>query len=65
VIIERESRKIIAVRQDKGSVHDFSLYKKIVGSDVIASIGIDGTLGILDRYAASEQPDTEGGEHVS
>ncbi|MDR0562122.1 MAG: IS5/IS1182 family transposase, partial [Spirochaetaceae bacterium] len=41
VIIERKSKKIIDVRQDKGSVHDFKMFKETIGKKVRPSIGID------------------------
>ncbi|MDR2478156.1 MAG: transposase [Treponema sp.] len=47
VIIERKSKKIIDVRQDKGSVHDFKIYKETIGSNIAQDIGVDADLGYL------------------
>jgi hypothetical protein len=47
VVIERKSKRIIDVRQDAGSVHDFSLFKKTIGADIAQGIGVDADLGYL------------------
>ena len=47
MIIERERKTIIDVRQAKGSVHDFKLYKDTVGTNVDASILVQTDLGYL------------------
>jgi len=47
VIIDRERKTIIDVRQAKGSVHDFKLYKETIGSNVDESIVVQADLGYL------------------
>jgi hypothetical protein len=47
VIIERKTKKIIDVRQAKGSEHDFKVYKDTIGKSVHKSIHIDADLGYL------------------
>lgn len=45
--MERKKRTIIDVRQEKGSVHDFKLYKDTIGNDVDESIKVLADLGYL------------------
>jgi hypothetical protein len=47
VIIEKKSKLIIDVRQEKGSVHDFKIYKNTIGKNVDGSIQIQTDLGYL------------------
>ena len=47
MIIDRERKTIIDVRQAKGSVHDFKLYKETIGSNVDESIVVQADLGYL------------------
>ena len=47
MIIEEKSKIIIDVRQEKGSVHDFKLYKETIGEDIDESIMIHADLGYL------------------
>jgi hypothetical protein len=47
VIIERKRKIIIDVRQAKGSVHDFKLYKDSIGKNVGESIMMQTDLGYL------------------
>jgi hypothetical protein len=45
--MERETKIIIDVQQEKGSVHDFTLYKDTIGKDVNESLTILTDLGYL------------------
>jgi hypothetical protein len=45
VIINRKTREIIDIRQRKGSVHDFKVYKETIGRAVAPSIEINADLG--------------------
>ena len=47
MIIETKSKIIIDVRQEKGSVHDFKLYKDTIGGDIDESIMVHADLGYL------------------
>jgi len=47
VVIEEKSKIIIDVRQEKGSVHDFKLYKDTIGEDIDESITVHADLGYL------------------
>jgi len=47
VIIEREKKTIIDVRQAQGSVHDFKLYKDTIGKNIDESILVQTDLGYL------------------
>jgi len=47
VIIEKQTKTIIDVQQEKGSVHDFKLYKDTVGKNVSESILVQTDLGYL------------------
>jgi len=47
VIINRKNKTIIDVRQAKGSVHDFKLYKDTVGKNVDEAIIVQTDLGYL------------------
>jgi hypothetical protein len=38
VIVEQKTGKIFAVDHEKGSVHDFNLYKKTVGCAILSNI---------------------------
>jgi hypothetical protein len=59
VIINRKDKKIVDVRQEKGSVHDFKLFKDTIGKGVDPSILIQadlGYLGIGGLHANSQIP---------
>jgi len=47
VIIEKKRKIIIDVMQEKGSVHDFKLYKDTIGEDLDESIKVHADLGYL------------------
>ena len=47
MIIEKKSKIIIDVRQEKGSVHDFKLYKDTIGEGIDESIMVYADLGYL------------------
>lgn len=47
MIIEREKKTIIDVRQAQGSVHDFKLYKDTIGKSIDESIFVQTDLGYL------------------
>ena len=47
MIIEKQTKTIIDVQQEKGSVHDFKLYKDTVGKNVSESILVQTDLGYL------------------
>jgi hypothetical protein len=47
VIIEKETKIIIDAMQEKGSVHDFKLYKETIGKNIDESILIGVDLGYL------------------
>ena len=47
MIINGKSKNIIDVRQAKGSVHDFKLYKDTVGKNVDETIVVQTDLGYL------------------
>ena len=47
MIIEEKSEIIIDVRQEKGSIHDFKLYKDTIGEDIDESITVHADLGYL------------------
>jgi hypothetical protein len=53
--MERKNRRIVDVRQAKGSVHDFKFYKETIGEAVDQSIGIDAA----PVYRGIEEPHTE------
>ena len=45
--MEQKSKIIIDVRQAKGSVHDFKIYKDTIGKDIDESIAVRTDLGYL------------------
>ena len=45
--MDQQTKVIIDVMQEKGSVHDFKLYKDTIGKDVDESITIHADLGYL------------------
>jgi hypothetical protein len=47
VIINRKTKEIIDVREDKGSVHNFKVFKHTIGTKIDQSIGVDADLGYL------------------
>ena len=47
MIIEKQTKIIIDVQQEKGSVHDYKLYKATVGKNVSESILVQTDLGYL------------------
>jgi hypothetical protein len=66
VIINRKTREILDVRQRKGSVHDFKMYKETIGMAVAPSIRIDadlGYLGIEKLHASSRIPKKASKKH--
>jgi len=66
VIIERNTKAIIDIIQEKGSVHDFRLYSESIGADVDESIMmlLDlGYLGIDKLHANSMIPRKESKNH--
>ena len=66
MIINGKSKTIIDVRQAKGSVHDFKLYKDTVGKNVDESIVVQtdlGYLGIEKLHANSLIPIKESKNH--
>jgi hypothetical protein len=65
--VKRRTREILDVREAKGSVHDFKLYKDTVGKHVDESITIQADLGYLgiDKFHAnSEVPFKESKNHT-
>ena len=67
VIIRRKNKEILDVRQAKGSVHDFTLYKDTIGKNVDESIIIQadlGYLGIKKEHAHSQIPYKESKNHT-
>jgi hypothetical protein len=64
--VKRRTREILDVREAKGSVHDFKLYKDTVGKNVSGSIVMQvdlGYLGIEKFHANSEVPYKESKNH--
>jgi hypothetical protein len=53
VIINRDTRQIICVDQDKGHVHDFELYKKTIGSRVCSSIRLQADYQGIDKIVGN------------
>ncbi|GHV52976.1 hypothetical protein AGMMS49579_11000 [Spirochaetia bacterium] len=47
MIINRKTREIIDVRQRKGSVHDFKIYKETIADAIDSSIRVEADLGYL------------------
>ena len=66
MIIERKTKTIIDIIQEKGSVHDFRMYRESVGTDVDESIMmlLDlGYLGIDKLHVNSMIPIKESKNH--
>ena len=66
MIIKRSNREILDVREAKGSVHDFKLYKDTVGKNVDESYIMQtdlGYLGIEKLHANSQVPYKESKNH--
>ena len=66
MIIRRRNKEILDVREAKGSVHDFKLYKDTIGEDVDESkrmITDLGYLGIEKLHANSQVPYKESKKH--
>jgi IS5 family transposase len=66
VTVNRKNRQIICVAQDKGSVHDFSLYKKTIGAAIDTDIRVQadsGYQGIENLHENSETPKKKSKKH--
>ncbi|GHV08208.1 IS5 family transposase [Spirochaetia bacterium] len=66
MIINRENRNILDIREAAGSVHDFKLFKNTIGKMVDPSILIQadlGYLGIENHHANSQIPKKESKYH--
>jgi hypothetical protein len=58
-VVERATKKILCIAQDKGRTHDFSLYKKSIGGAIDAGIRLQadaGYQGIAEYHRNSETP---------
>ncbi|MHB9294230.1 putative IS5 family transposase IS1515 [Hollandina sp. SP2] len=47
VIIERNTREILAAQEAKGSEHEFTVYKETIGKSISNAIPLDADLGYL------------------
>jgi hypothetical protein len=59
VIVNAQTGEILCIASDKGAVHDFTLYKKSIGSKVLPRIKIkadSGYQGILKLHKNSLTP---------
>ncbi|GHU23441.1 IS5 family transposase [Spirochaetia bacterium] len=66
MIINRENRNILDIREAAGSVHDFKLFKNTIGKTVDPSVLIQadsGYLGIGNLHANSQIPKKESKYH--
>jgi IS5 family transposase len=66
VIVNRKTRQVICVAQDKGSVHDFNLYKKTIGAAIDTDIRVQadsGYQGIESLHKNSETTKKKSKKH--